>query len=277
MDATSRVAVGMVHGRFQPFHLGHLEYLVAAAARSERLVVGITNPEGFPSRPEPDDPARHLPESNPFTYAERRLMVEAAAGEAGVGPVEVIPFPITEPGPLGRPRPRRRGAVRARALALGLVEARPPARARLRDGGARRARGQARLGRAGPGAPSARAATGAPWSRRPSPRSSTPSPPTVRSIVVLLLDGLGDRASAAHGGRTANEAADTPNLDALAAAARAACSGRWGPGRAPSSEVGTGRCSATAPAESPGRAVIEALGHGHGGGRDDVLAFASLR
>ena len=97
MNATSRVVVGMVHGRFQPFHLGHLEYLVAAAERSERLVVGITNPEGLPSRPEPDDPARHLPESNPFTYAERRLMVEAAAGEGGVGPVEVIPFPITEP------------------------------------------------------------------------------------------------------------------------------------------------------------------------------------
>jgi cytidyltransferase-like protein len=92
-----QVALGMVHGRFQPVHNGHLEYLVAAAARSARLVVGITNPEGFPTRPEPDDPARHLPESNPFTYAERRRMVEAAAAGAGVGPVEVIPFPVTEP------------------------------------------------------------------------------------------------------------------------------------------------------------------------------------
>ena len=44
-------AWGMIHGRFQPFHTGHLEYLVAAAARCERLVVGITNPEGFPIRP----------------------------------------------------------------------------------------------------------------------------------------------------------------------------------------------------------------------------------
>jgi cytidyltransferase-like protein len=87
----------MVHGRFQPFHLGHLEYLVAAAARCRRLAVGITSPEGFPVRPEPDDPLRHLPESNPFTYDERRRMVEAAAREAGVGPVEPFPFPITEP------------------------------------------------------------------------------------------------------------------------------------------------------------------------------------
>jgi len=36
-------------------------------------------------------------------------------------------------------------------------------------------------------------------------------------IVVLLLDGLGDRAHESLGGRTANEAAETPNLDAFAA------------------------------------------------------------
>jgi cytidyltransferase-like protein len=91
------VSLGMIHGRFQPFHRGHLAYLVAAAARCERLAVGITNPDGFPVRPEPSDPARHLPEANPFTDAERRLMVEAAAAEAGAGPVEVLPFPVTEP------------------------------------------------------------------------------------------------------------------------------------------------------------------------------------
>ena len=48
-------------------------------------------------RPEPDDPARHLPESNPFSYTERMLMIVAAAEDAGIGPVRVIPFPITEP------------------------------------------------------------------------------------------------------------------------------------------------------------------------------------
>jgi nicotinamide-nucleotide adenylyltransferase len=97
MAREPRVALGMIHGRFQPFHDGHLEYLVAAAGRCRRLAVGITNPEGFPLRPEPSDPARHLPASNPFTDAERRAMVEAAAAEAGVGPVEVVPFPATEP------------------------------------------------------------------------------------------------------------------------------------------------------------------------------------
>jgi 2,3-bisphosphoglycerate-independent phosphoglycerate mutase len=39
----------------------------------------------------------------------------------------------------------------------------------------------------------------------------------VYPIVVFLLDGLADRAHEVLGGRTGNEAASTPNLDALAA------------------------------------------------------------
>ena len=87
----------MIHGRFQPLHIGHLAYLEAASARCGALFVGITNPDRRAMRPEEDDPARHLPESNPFTYTERMLMITAAAEEAGIGGVRVIPFPITEP------------------------------------------------------------------------------------------------------------------------------------------------------------------------------------
>jgi nicotinamide-nucleotide adenylyltransferase len=87
---------GMIHGRFQPFHNGHLEYLRGAAARSERVFVGITNPDPQRIREEPSDPLRHLPESNPFTYTERLLMVEAVAADEGI-PVHVIPFPVNEP------------------------------------------------------------------------------------------------------------------------------------------------------------------------------------
>lgn len=88
----------MIHGRFQPFHNGHLAYLLAAAERCERLLVGITNPDAARTRPEPDDPRRHLREANPFTYTERLLMIEAAVAEADpAAPVHVVPFPITEP------------------------------------------------------------------------------------------------------------------------------------------------------------------------------------
>ena len=68
----------MIHGRFQPFHLGHLEYLKGAAAHSDEVWVGITNPDPTRVKPEPADPLRHLPESNPYTYADRLLMVKAA-------------------------------------------------------------------------------------------------------------------------------------------------------------------------------------------------------
>lgn len=87
---------GMIHGRFQPFHNGHLEYLRGAAARSERVFVGITNPDPRRVKEEPSDPLRHLPESNPFTYTERLLMIEAVAADEAI-PVHVIPFPVNEP------------------------------------------------------------------------------------------------------------------------------------------------------------------------------------
>ena len=86
----------MVHGRFQPFHNGHLEYLRGAADRCDELFVGITNPDPRRIKEEPSDPLRHLPESNPFTYVERLLMIQAVAADEGVR-ARVIPFPVNEP------------------------------------------------------------------------------------------------------------------------------------------------------------------------------------
>src|SRR3954447_17185747 len=90
---------GMIHGRFQPFHNGHLEYMRGAAERSDELWIGITNPDPERIKPEESDPLRHLPESNPFSYADRLLMVKAAAAELRLDPaaVHVIPFPVNEP------------------------------------------------------------------------------------------------------------------------------------------------------------------------------------
>jgi nicotinamide-nucleotide adenylyltransferase len=89
----------MIHGRFQPFHNGHLEYLRGAYERSDEVFVGITNPDPARIKPEASDPLRHLPEANPWTYAERLLMVKAAARGAGLdlARIHVIPFPVNEP------------------------------------------------------------------------------------------------------------------------------------------------------------------------------------
>ena len=90
---------GCVHGRFQPFHNGHLEYVLLAKSRCRRLVVGITNPDPAWVRTEASNPHRHEPGSNPFTYLERSLMIRDALLTEGLHPQEllIVPFPIHEP------------------------------------------------------------------------------------------------------------------------------------------------------------------------------------
>ena len=88
--------LGMIHGRFQPFHNGHLEYLRGAAAQSDVVFIGITNPDPARIKEEPSDPLRHLPESNPYSYVERLLMVTEVAHAEGIR-AHAIPFPVNEP------------------------------------------------------------------------------------------------------------------------------------------------------------------------------------
>ena len=96
-------------------------------------------------------------------------------------------------------------------------------------------------------------------------------------IVVVLLDGLADRAHASLGGRTANEAADTPNLDRLVAAGSNGVLFSLGPGRAPSSELAHWAILGYLAEEFPGRAVFEARGAGQDVDPEHVFAYAALR
>ena len=76
-------------------------------------------------------------------------------------------------------------------------------------------------------------------------------------IVVVLLDGVADRAHESLGGRTGVEAAHTPNLDRLCALGSCGVIYAIGPGRAPSSEVAHWSLLGYRPDEFPGRAVLE--------------------
>ena len=96
-------------------------------------------------------------------------------------------------------------------------------------------------------------------------------------IVVVLLDGLGDRAHDALGGRTGNEAARTPALDALCARGSSGVLYAIGPGRAPSSEVAHWSLLGYGSDEFPGRAVFEAVGRGQPVSFEHVFAYAALR
>jgi 2,3-bisphosphoglycerate-independent phosphoglycerate mutase len=99
----------------------------------------------------------------------------------------------------------------------------------------------------------------------------------VLPIVLVLLDGLGDRAHGVLGGRTASEAAATPTLDALAGHGSCGLLYAVGPGRAPSSEVAHWAMLGYRPDEFPGRAVFEAVGRGQDVTDEHVFAYAALR
>ena len=90
---------GCVHGRFQPFHRGHLGYALLAKERCRRLLVGITNPDPTWVNREPLNDHRHTAESNPFTYVERALMVGDSLLDEGLEARDfvVVPFPIQDP------------------------------------------------------------------------------------------------------------------------------------------------------------------------------------
>jgi 2,3-bisphosphoglycerate-independent phosphoglycerate mutase len=99
----------------------------------------------------------------------------------------------------------------------------------------------------------------------------------VHPIVVLLLDGVADRAHESLGGRTGVEAAETPNLDRFCASGSCGVIYAIGPGRAPSSEVAHWSMLGYRPDEFPGRAVFEALGRGQEVSPEHVFAYAALR
>ena len=96
-------------------------------------------------------------------------------------------------------------------------------------------------------------------------------------IVVLLLDGLADRAHESLGGLSGLEAARTPNFDRLCESGSNGVLYAIGPGRAPSSEVAHWSMFGYRPDEFPGRAVFEALGRGQHVDSEQVFAYAALR
>jgi cytidyltransferase-like protein len=103
--------LGVILGRFQPFHIGHLEFANAAKKRCDRLVIGITNPAiaRLATNDAPLD--RKSSASNPFTFFQRLEMIEGALVEEGwrARDFAIVPADIDTMGSLGSylPEPRR--------------------------------------------------------------------------------------------------------------------------------------------------------------------------
>jgi nicotinamide-nucleotide adenylyltransferase len=94
-----KAKTGVIHGRFQSLHHGHMEYLLEGKRRCGFLYIGITNPDPGLTRQHETDLKRSKIEENPFTYYERVAMIKNAMIEAGIGigEFEIVPFPINVP------------------------------------------------------------------------------------------------------------------------------------------------------------------------------------
>jgi cytidyltransferase-like protein len=97
--APHRRSRSLVLGRFQPLHLGHIEYLEAARKRADCLVIGITNPDINRLIRDVADPSRSLPQNNPFPYYDRQQMISACLLDAGWNchDFAIVPAPVSVP------------------------------------------------------------------------------------------------------------------------------------------------------------------------------------
>lgn len=93
-----RVKEGTVHGRFQPFHNGHLDYLTEAFGRADFLWVGLTQ-IFMPTSTDQNEAGREQAASNPLTFRDRSELVDAALITSGISRdrFRVTPFPIETP------------------------------------------------------------------------------------------------------------------------------------------------------------------------------------
>ncbi|QLC72632.1 hypothetical protein LPB260_17865 [Pseudomonas sp. LPB0260] len=97
--SNNRDKIGMVHGRFQPFHHEHFEYVLHGVANSELCLIGITQPNINCVSECEILPHRGTPEGNPFTFEDRKRMITLSLERWGVPPerYQIIPFEIDNP------------------------------------------------------------------------------------------------------------------------------------------------------------------------------------
>lgn len=79
-----KIPLGIVHGRFQPPHNGHIRYILSALSRAKHVIIGICTPE-ICSQEEADRTGYPCTkELNPFSYNERLEMIRKSLADKGV-------------------------------------------------------------------------------------------------------------------------------------------------------------------------------------------------
>lgn len=94
------IETGVIFGRYQIFHLKHMEGVLAAKMRCRKLYIGITHPDIVAyAATSPLDVNGVTKRDNPLTYFERMEMIQGALRDFGVKrkEFEIVPFPISQP------------------------------------------------------------------------------------------------------------------------------------------------------------------------------------
>ncbi|TBR10463.1 MAG: nicotinamide-nucleotide adenylyltransferase [Candidatus Nitrosotenuis sp.] len=73
--------IGLLVGRFQPFHLGHLDAVKFALSRVDKLLIGVGSSNKFNEK------------RNPFTADERKQMIESSLDETTLEKIKIYYIP----------------------------------------------------------------------------------------------------------------------------------------------------------------------------------------
>ena len=90
-----KIKYGFCGGRFQPFHLGHLECLLTASKLCEILILGIIPAPKIKQEGHFQGPFH--PAINPFTFWERLLMIRESLKEERLNTENFIIVPFYPP------------------------------------------------------------------------------------------------------------------------------------------------------------------------------------
>lgn len=92
--------IGIIHGRFQAFHNGHLQYILNGIDHCDHIFIGITNYDIYEEKPYNHyDSVRANRSSNPFSFYHRFMMIKNSLLEShiSIDKFDIVPFPIEYP------------------------------------------------------------------------------------------------------------------------------------------------------------------------------------